>query len=327
MMFFILTSKGKVVQGKAEIIVTIYLDAVWILNFLIDWMILQLVHWLTKSPSKRGLLILGGFIASLLVPLTLFYPDNFFASFSGKILFSIIILLSAFGFRNIKLFLKQLLGFYFVSFTLGGGLFGIYFLLTQQIQSMDGLFVTYQTGFGDMISWLFVAIFFPIVWFFTRRRLDHISFEKVKYDEMCPVIIDLNGKSFETIGFFDSGNSLVDPFTKSPVIVCDEVALKDCFTSEEWTLLKNCQSDWSFEHLPSSWQSKFRMIPFQGVGGSRQFILVVKPDQVHVHYKEQVFSVRKILIGIQFGQLSADGSYHCLLHPKIMQTPKLKITS
>ncbi|WP_159462010.1 sigma-E processing peptidase SpoIIGA [Salirhabdus sp. Marseille-P4669] len=306
---------------------TIYLDAVWLLNFLFDWMILQLVHWLTKSSTKRGMLMFGGFVASLLVPLTLFYPNNIFASFFGKILFSFLIILSAFGFRNIRQFMKQFLSFYFVSFTLGGGLFGIYYLVGQQIQSENGLFITYNYGYGDMISWIFVVICFPIVWFFTRRRLDQVSFDKLRYDEMCKVTIELNGYKQDIVGFIDSGNSLVDPFTKKPVVVCDEIALKPCFTSEEWDQMKKCQEDWSFEKLPDKWLTKMRMIPYQGVGGKSAFLIVIKPDNVLVTYNEQQMSFNNVLIGVQFGELSADGSYHCLLHPKMMQAPKLQTIS
>ncbi|MBB6455038.1 stage II sporulation protein GA (sporulation sigma-E factor processing peptidase) [Salirhabdus euzebyi] len=305
---------------------TIYLDAVWILNFLIDWMILQLVHWLTRASTPRVRLIAGGIVASLLVPITLLYPNNFFSTLPGKIIFSLIILVVSFGFKNLRQYMKQFLSFYFVSFAIGGGLFGIYFLVGQQLHNSNGLFVTYTTGFGDMVSWTFVAIFFPIVWWFTRTRLDQITFEKIRYSEMCPVKFELDGNQYETTGFFDSGNSLMDPFTKKPVIVCDEVVLKRCFSDSDWLQLKKCQEDWSFEHLPDKWLSRIRMIPYQGVGGRRAFILIFKPDNFYVKYQNQNYCLDKVYIGIQFGELSADGSYHCLLHPKIMQAPKLKIS-
>src|SRR5690606_1805040 len=135
------------------------------------------------------------------------------------IIFSTFIIYAAFGMKNWKMFMKQLLSFYFVSFALGGGLFGIYFLIGQQIHAADGLFITYSSGYGDMVSWIFVVIFFPIVWFFTKRRLEHITIEKIRYEELCTVTIWINNQKIETVGLIDSGNSLVDPFTKKPVIV------------------------------------------------------------------------------------------------------------
>ncbi|WP_194841274.1 sigma-E processing peptidase SpoIIGA [Salinibacillus xinjiangensis] len=306
---------------------TIYLDAVWLLNFLMDWMILQLVHWIAKAETNRKWLILGGLVASLLVPINVFYPENILATLPGKIVYSILILVASFGFRNVKQFAKQFFTFYFVSFAIGGGLFGLYFLIGQQFQVQNGGLITYNSGFGDMVSWLFVVIGFPIVWWFTRRRVDQLSFDKVRYDQMCPVKIEINGQFHKTTGFFDSGNSLVDPFTKKPVIICDEVILRNCFSEDEWQELKNCQNNWTFEQLPEKWISRIRMIPFQGVGGKRAFILIFKPDSIYVEVNECEYTFESVYIGIQFGELSSDGSYHCLLHPKIMQLPNLKVSS
>jgi stage II sporulation protein GA (sporulation sigma-E factor processing peptidase) len=308
-------------------IVTIYLDAVWILNFLFDWMILQLVHWITKSSSKRGRLLVGAFFASLLVPLTFFYPNNVFANFYGKILYSLLIIYAAFGFQYAKQVVKQFLCFYFVSFAIGGGLFGIYFLIGQQIQSNNGLFITYSTGYGDVISWIFVVICFPIVWLFTKKRVEKISYEKMRFDQILSVWIESNGKKVETTGYVDSGNNLFDPFTKKPVIICDEKIVKHHFTEDDWKQIKKCQENWSFDLLPTKWQSKIRMIPFQSVGGTRTFLLVFKPDKIIIHYENQQYHFQNVLIGIQFGELSPDGSYHCLLHPKLMQSARLKTIS
>ena len=110
-------------------------------------------------------------------------------------------------------------------------------------------------------------------------------------------------------------------------IVCDEVALEKCFTPLEWEQLKECQQDWSFENLPEKWLTKMRIIPFQGVGGKRSFLIVFKPDKIIVNYEKVQFIHNKVLIGIQFGELASDGSYHCLLHPKMVQGPKLQALS
>ncbi|QHS22175.1 sigma-E processing peptidase SpoIIGA [Virgibacillus sp. MSP4-1] len=305
----------------------LYLDAVWLLNFLIDWMILQIVHWITRSGTHRGWLIAGAFIASLLVPVNVFFPENILATLPGKIIFSFFILMSSFGFKNTKLFLKQFFTFYFVTFAIGGGLFGIYFLMGQQFQSQDGLFITYNSGYGDMISWIFVLIAFPIVWWFTRRRLDQITFDNIRFQELCPVKIRVNNQIHETTGFFDSGNHLMDPFTKKPVIICDEKVLKPFFSDKEWHAIKSCHENWSFEELPDRWISRIRMIPFQGVGGKRTFILIFKPDSLYVRYQDRDYAFDQVFIGIQFGELSSDGTYHCLLHPKMMQSSKLQASS
>lgn len=264
--------------------------------------------------------MVGAIVASLLVPLTLFYPTSFITHPVGKGLFSIIIVLTAFGFKNIRLFSRHLIYFYFTSFAIGGGLIGVYYFLGQQVQSVGGAFITYNEGYGDGVSWLFVLIGFPCVWWFTRKRLDHLTTQKIRYDQLVEVTIKLKDEEKITQGFIDSGNQLVDPITKRPVIVCDELFLKQWFSEEDWNHLKICHTEWSFDNLPESWADRIRIVPYQGIDGARTFMLVLKPDNISISYNGTNLTLSKVLIGIQFGELASDGSYHCLLHPHLLKT-------
>lgn len=299
--------------------VTIYLDAVWLLNFFLDWMILMLTQSFSKSQNHRLRIMIGAAVASLLVPLNLFYPASLWTTPIGKALFSIIIVLSAFGFRNIRLFLRQILLFYFVTFAMGGGLFGLYYFLNQQILVSNGVIVTYQTGFGDGVSWLFVCIGFPIVWIFTKKRMDNLIVQQMKYDEMIPVSICIRNTIKETIALIDSGNQLVDPITKQPVVVCDQAFMQHWFQPEEWDLMKKASEELCFDEIPEHWKDRIRLIPYQGVGGSSTFMIVLKPDWIQLSIKDQQLSINRVLIGLQFGQLSPDDSYHCLMHPHLLK--------
>ncbi|KGX88531.1 sigma-E processing peptidase SpoIIGA [Pontibacillus litoralis] len=298
---------------------TIYLDAIWLLNFFLDWMILMLTHSFAKSQSGRSRLLIGAIVASLLVPIQLFYPHSFWTTPLGKGLYSIFIVFTAFGWCNIRLFFRQWLMFYFVSFAIGGGLFGIYFMLNKQVDVSTGMVVTHQTGFGDGVSWLFVTIGFPIVWYFTKRRLDKLVVQKMKYDEMVTVTISINDKAYDATAFIDSGNQLTDPITNQPVVICSESYMKQWFSEKEWLAFQEAQEALNFDHLPDRWYDKCSIVPFQGVGGTSSFLLVIKPDWIHIHLSNQMLTVNRVLIGLQFGTLSPDDSYQCLMHPHLLK--------
>src|SRR5699024_9494887 len=110
---------------------TIYLDAIWLLNFLLDMMLLMLTGALARERTKRKRLFLGAFMAALLVPITLFYPDSFFTGLIGKLVFSLGIILCTFRFRSVYQTVKLLILFYFTTFAIGGGLIGIHYFLNQ----------------------------------------------------------------------------------------------------------------------------------------------------------------------------------------------------
>ncbi|WP_337970411.1 sigma-E processing peptidase SpoIIGA, partial [Virgibacillus salexigens] len=48
------------------------------------------------------------------------------------------------------------------------------------------------------------------------------------------------------------------------------------------------------------------------------FLLTLRPDKLIVYYGGQRIETSKVLIGIQFAELTKDRSYHCLLHPQII---------
>lgn len=299
--------------------VTIYLDAVWLLNFFLDMMLLMLTQTLAKDSTRKLRIIFGAFIASLVVPISIYYPDSIFTSLIGKLMYSIIIVLCSFRVRSIYQMLKLLLLFYFTTFAIGGGLIAIHFLFQSPFRLAANGILTFNSGYGDPVSWLFVVIGFPLVWYFTKSRMDkHVS-EKIRYDQLCQVTIQIDQITKSTTAYIDSGNQLTDPISKRPVIICDEYFLKQWFSEDEWELLKSAHTSLDFEKLPAGWESKVQIVPFQGVEGNRTFMMAIKPDNISFVYNEEEIVTRKVLIGIQFAVLTKDQSYHCLMHPKIIK--------
>ncbi|WP_042144990.1 sigma-E processing peptidase SpoIIGA [Paucisalibacillus sp. EB02] len=298
---------------------TIYLDAVWVLNFLLDFMLLMLTQALCRESTPKSRLILGAFFASLIVPMTLYFPNSYITTVFGKILYSILIILVTFRFITFNRMLKQLLLFYFVSFAIGGGLFAAHYLLQSPVALSAIGFLSFSSGYGDPISWVFVVIGFPIVFWFTKNRLDKHAIEKIRYDQLYEVSIRIKNKAFSTTGFIDSGNQLVDPLTKRPVIICDEIFLQQWFTKEEWQNLKQAYEEFNIEQIPNSWENYIQVVPFHGVEGKSKFLFTIRPEKLTILYHNQQIEATKVLIGIQFADLTKDKRYNCLLHPQIIK--------
>lgn len=298
----------------------IYLDAVWLLNFLLDYMLLLLTAKLARLHRNRLRLGFGALFASLIVPISIYFPDSIMTTVLGKIVFSILIIICSFGFTSFNQLTKRLFLFYFVNFTLGGGLIALHFLAQQPVSLSQTGILTFNKGFGDPVSWIFVVIGFPLVWIFTRNRMDKHVQDKIRYDMELPVTLIIKGESYSTTGFIDSGNQLSCPFTKKPVIICDEEFLLQWFKTKEWEQLKLAYQKMDMELLPESWVDHLRIIPYQGVEGGNHFIFTIAPDELIMFYNEKKIRTSEFLVGIQFGKLTKDGNYHCLLHPKLVQS-------
>lgn len=286
---------------------------------MVDLMLLMLVQILARNATRKVRLFFGAFIASCIVPLTIFYPNSFLDHFVGKMFYSLLIIFSTFGFKNLYRFIKLTLLFYFVSFAIGGGLMAIHFFLQRPITvTLDGV-ITFNQGYGDPVSWLFVIIGFPIIWLFTKRRMDEHVGEQVKYDQMYKIRLTMNHQSFESIGYIDSGNQLIDPLTKQPVVICDQPFLKQWFEEKEWEELRSIKEHLDLEQLPKRWEDKFHVIPYQGVDGAHSFMLAIRAEELTIYYNNEILQAANVLIGIQFGVLEKDGQYHCLLHPLVIK--------
>lgn len=279
----------------------------------------MLTQALCRENTSKRRLVLGAIVASLIVPITLYFPNTYISTVYGKILYSILIIFVTFQFVSVNRMIKQLLLFYFVSFSIGGGLFAAHYMFQSPIAlSATGL-LSYSSGYGDPVSWIFVILGFPIAFWFTKNRMDKHAVEKIRYNQLYEVTIEFQRKSYSTTGFIDSGNQLVDPLTRKPVVICDEPFLKQWFEMEDWQRLKKAYEEFDMDRIPLEWQKYIQVVPFHGVEGRSNFMFAIKPDKITISYDEQTIVATKLLIGIQFSELTEDRRYHCLLHPQIIQ--------
>lgn len=304
---------------------TIYLDAVWFLNVVVDLMLLMLTKSLLRMNTKFRRLLFGALVASLFVPISIFYPTSFLTTVIGKLLFSIFIIICTFRIQSIIHFLSCLVTFYFVTFVIGGGLFALHFLFQDNPFIQSTGILRMHPGYGAPVSWLFVILCFPLVYWFTQLRMDKHVKDTLEYDQLCTVTVQMKKRRYQTTGFIDSGNQLIDPITSYPVIVCDEHYLKQWFKEEEWEQLAEAHASLAFHLLPETWEKYLHVVPYQGVGGNRSFLIAMRPEKVMIDMPHQQLVTNKVLIGIQFASLSADATYHCLLHPYVIKRAPVQL--
>lgn len=291
---------------ERKIVLAVYLDIVFLINLICNAMILLLTAKLIKQRLSLLRLFTSSLIASVIIPFIVFFPTSFINTIPVKLLYSVLIILFTFGWKNWFQLFKRLSMFYFISFVMGGGLLAIQFMTTAD------LMLTNQINIG------FIVIGFPLVWFFTKSQMDNHVMDKIKYDQMYEVTIELNDKSFNTIGYIDSGNQLVDPLTNRPVIICDEVFLTQFFNEQEWEIIRGIVTQNNQTDLMNELTTRLYIIPYQAVGIASNYLYALKPQNVSITYENEVIETSQVFIGIQLVNLSNEAAYHCLLHPKII---------
>ena len=246
-----------------------------ILNFFFDFILLLSVSILLRRSVSIYKILGGSFIGGVSI-LFLFIDLNSLTLFIYKFMISILMILVSFGYKNIKYTFKNILYLYTASIILGGFL---YFLNVEFSYQQYGL-VFINNGLS--INVIFLIIFCPIIiYIYVKQGL----WLKNNYSNYYKVTIYYDNKKYLLNAFLDTGNNLVVPFTKKPVILINKKIKVD----------------------------KFFYIPYKGVN-NQGMIKCFKVDKIEINNL-----VRKnIIVGLLNEKIKIDG-VDCLLNKKLLE--------
>jgi stage II sporulation protein GA (sporulation sigma-E factor processing peptidase) len=304
--------------------VIVYVDLIFFMNFVIDGTLLLATGWTCKIKMKGWRITAGAGIGALYVIMMLFPEASIFFTLLFKFAFSIFMILVSFGFGQLQRFLRTLGVFYLINFVAAGGILGTHYLLLSSGDVMNGIWYTHSGGlsFELKLSMVFILIaLLLVVWFYMR-----VTKSSKRQMEVAQWITDLTVSvddfNFTCKGLIDTGNRLYDPLTNMPVLVV-EIESWIGYLPESWVKrIQNAEVEQIFMDLDKEnfmGQERIRLVPFRGINKGGQFMLAIKPDQVKVRFNEQWITTSKVLVGIDRGRLSSDGSYQAILHPALIE--------
>lgn len=296
----------------------IYLDAVWLLNILMDAMILYLTQGVTRAKSTKIKMSVAAFIASTIVPISIYMPGSWLTSSIGKVVFSLLIIWIAFSYSSLRAFFLQWVSFYFITFAIGGSMLGVHYFLATEISIQGGSVVTFTGGYGDPVSWLFVCVGFPCSYFFTKWRLEQVSVHQMKLENIYDVTMEWQGQSAQCKGLVDSGNQLIDPVSRKMVFLADSNVLGHFLNKNELGQLHVDSVITSLDDLPEHVQKSVRLVPYQAAGMAGQLLVTLLIDKITIDTPEGKLQIKHPLVGVQHHDLTHDQLYQMLIHPHIM---------
>lgn len=286
--------------------------------FIFNGAILYLVTYIVKQKRPFINLVLGTLLATLFVPIVVYFPQSFFNTIIGKVLYSIGIITITIGLKPIHHLFKSLVTFYLVSFVAGGAILSVHYVLDYSAQhGLRHLLLYVDNIYHTEISLVIIVLGFPITLFMTKVWSDKLIISELMTNQLYNVTLTWNNRQFSTLGFVDSGNHLVDPLTNRPVIICDEHFLQQFFSKEDWNAIKKVIKFNEPEHIPVNLLNKLSIIPFQTVANSH-YLYAIKPDKLLVQSNNNRIVTTNVLVGIQLSSITNDHQYHCLLHPELV---------
>lgn len=307
-------------RSKAEKAVIVYVDLLFLINLLIDGSLLLVTAWITRSRYRWWRLGLSAVLGALYVVFVFFPVLSFMYTLGVKILFSLVMIYTAFGFHGLRHYGRHLGVFYLINFAAAGGVFAISYFLLSSNELLDGIVFSRLGGVPVGTGVLSLLLIF-LVWLF-YRVFHSVRSKQHTASHLAEVQVEIGDFVYRCQGLVDTGNQLYDPLTRTPVMIVEAAMWKDVIPEVWLTHIRAAETDRMIAAMGENdfiWQDRLRLVPFRGVNRTTQFILAIKPDRVTVRYEEVSRETGRVLVGLDGGRLSRDGSYHAIIHPMLLE--------
>jgi len=232
----------------------VYLDLVFITNFIFDFILLLGTSIILKRNIKIYRIILGGLIGSLTL-LILFIPMNSISLIIYKLFISILLSIVTFGYKNLRFTLTNLYYIYLVSIIMGG----IVYFYDNQVSNNNGLVFINSFKYNILLGIILIIIGL-------RTFLKNIKKLRTNYNKYLKITIYFDDYELSLNAFLDTGNKLIDPYTFKPIILLDENIIK-YYNNYVLVPYKTCNEDGLLKCI------KAKKIYIDGIGIRKNFLV------------------------------------------------------
>ena len=293
----------------------IYLDLLWLQNLIMNFLLLFTTSKCARSKTGVSRLLVSAAIGAFYAVAAILLETSMLQSLFVRILISIVMLVVAFGLDDVKKFFRLTVLFYGVTFLFAGAGFGLYYFFeTESFFSSDISIGDYPLYLLATASFVAIAIF-RFIWSVTRiQASDCESLYKI---EVC-----FDGETISMEALLDTGNRLIDPLSRYPVIVVEFDGIKDVLVPEikllfEQSLENNLEAITRIM-AASSWIGRFRIIPFSALEKKDGMLIGFKPDKVRVLMSNIWHEIENVVVAVYNHKLCQNSRYLALLHPGII---------
>lgn len=270
----------------------IYLDLTFFVNGLADAAALYAAGRLSGVPVKNlrlaAVCLLGGtYGAACAVP-----KLSFLSAFPVQLAAAAGLVRLGFGKR--EGFLRRLLLFFLISCGLAGAVMAAGRVLREQSDFLETLDwrVFFLAGGG---CFLFLSTVF-------RGGVRHGA-----AGQLCPCVIERGTHKAALTALLDTGNTLVDGFSGSPVLTVYWKALNTLWTAEERKILACLELDGAASCLEKL-GGGFRLLPYQAVGVRSGLLLCFRADRVRLNGQD----LGRVTVALSPTPVSDGGGYAAL---------------
>lgn len=262
---------------------TVYIDSLFLLDFILDYLLLLLTGKVTGSPLRRVRLALAAALGGGYSVLCVVTALPALSHWAVKLSVGILLVLLAYG--HCRRLLRCTVIFLALSAAFGGGLYALELMLGRPLILQLPSVLLFSVAAYGVLS---VA----------GRKL-------ARHDptQLRELTVTFGGRSVTLTALVDTGNTLTDPMTGQGVPVVEGDALAALLPPEaDYRHPAQC-----FQSLPDP--AAFRLLPYRSVGVEVGLLLALRTDALEVDGKP----LHNRLIALSPTPVSDNGSYQALL--------------
>ncbi len=274
----------------------IYVDTLFLLNGVVDYLLLLAAARLAGEPLRRWRFALGAALGGLYA-VAIFLPGlSFLAHPLCRAASMLLMLLLAYG--GSRRLLRQ--GVLFVALTcaFGGGVVAIGLLGGTGLSLGGGVF---YSALDLKMVLLSAAVCYGVITLVLQRVGKHSS----AAGELVRARLRLGERQVELTALLDTGNTLTDPASGRPVLVAEGERVAHLFPAD---------------HRPGpaaalarlgtgEWSRRFRLLPYRSVGVERGLLLAVRADALELNGRDR----GPVLVALSPTPVSDGGGYQALI--------------
>lgn len=310
----------------------IYVDVIFIINFIMDILLLWIVRKILKYKNSIFRLLSGAAIGALgaCILAVLQGLNGLIQFLAAYVVICFAMIIVSFQFRNLAATLKAVAILYITTFFLGGVLNSLYY------HSMLGYYFT-ELIHGRLFQNQNMAYFVLAVLVGTLAvKIFILTLKNLRSKELQTYETELTygDKSVRIIGLLDTGNDLHDPIYGKPVIIAELAALEPLLTVHQKnrlqilsdtldggrTFLNDRENSLQNSSLQEQEEEFFNimMIPYHSIGKKNGMLPAIVMNRVVIFNGDEKIYSEKVYTAINKEKLSKRREYQVILHRGIM---------
>lgn len=290
------------IAGEGELVTVIYIDTLFLLNALVDYLLLLAAARLAGEPLRRWRFALGAALGGLYA-VAIFLPGMPFLSHPLCRLASAALMMVV-SYGGSRCLLRQ--GILFVALTcaFGGGVVAIGLLGGTGLTLGNGVF---YSALDLKVVLLSAAVCYGVLTLVFQRLVRHSAAN----GELVPVRLRLGERMVDLTALVDTGNTLTDPVSGRPVMVAEGERAGPLFPREYRPGPGDLADPTAaLTRLGTGkWRSRFRLLPYRSVGVDRGLLLAVRLDSLELDGQGR----GPVLVALSPTPVSDGGGYQALV--------------